>query len=1111
MKTPHATARPIRRWVAIALASILAATGAIAGTALPAAAAGPYTITGTLYGETASGTAPLPFTYLDAFDVDLPFGGDNQHSANTNEFGQFTIEIPAPAEYTIRFNCDTCNTDFVWEYLGHVKSDWDADTVTISDAAPTASVDFTLSAPSTISGVLVDELGSPLAGASVSAHRPASYNGQYDVTDENGVFTITGVPSGENVIETSPWDDSTLEDRKYYATSYFGGGTEIADATVINVAPGSTTGGKDFSAVLLPTFKARFVDEDGDPISGIYISRWTLNEQTGVYEDPRSGESLGSNADGWYGWSTRPGETYKYFFSDQYLPSVENQGEQQTRPERYESEWYNNASTLGTATPVTFADGSVEQKKVTVTLVEHAGAPTYLGGLEILRDPYDPQYLYSTAYTSFSPATVQIKREWFRDGVPVTDVSNSYELSEADAGADITVRVTATTAATVEDQTSGNTTVRTSPVFSVPGEQFTSTPTPTISGSAVVGSTLTADPKTWQPVPATRTYQWLRDGEPIAGATALTYTLVAADLGAVISFSTTGDLAGYDAVTTASAPTSAVLGVFTAPATIAKPTGTPSYGQTLTAVTGTWTPTPDSYLYQWFRDGEAISGATAATYTLATADIAAIISVQVRAVKAGYQVSSGKTSLTTDTVVGATLTRLNAASLSGTTVVGSTLTATPATYSPANTSTFAWLRGSEVISGETASTYTLTTADVGSTISFQQTFDELGGYKTPVPAKVTSAVVTAEALFTTAKPTISGSAKVGSTLTAKTGTWVPADATYSYAWTVGTTVVAETGPTLEILAGYKGKAISVAVTGTKSGYEPATSVASAKTAAVVTGTLTYGTPKLGGSAKVGGVITVNKGTWGPGEVTFAYKWLRNGKAISGATNASYTVGAADLGAKISVQVKGGKSGFTSVTRTSNVSKAIARGSIAGSKPVITGTPRVGSKLVADASTWGPGTIKKTYQWYLNGKAISKATAATYTVPASALKGKIAVRVVGSRAGFTTVTKTTSAVTIAAGVFTKGTPTVAGDVAVGSTLTGARGAWSPVTGTTFSYQWFAKDGETGTPAAIAGATKGTYKVTAAYQSSHIALRVVAKRSGFTSVSSLSAYATPVGAE
>jgi hypothetical protein len=59
---------------------------------------------------------------------------------------------------------------------------------------------------------------------------------------------------------------------------------------------------------------------------------------------------------------------------------------------------------------------------------------------------------------------------------------------------------------------------------------------PTISGTAEVGQTLTASPAsvTGSPTPA-RSWQWLRDGLNISGATSSTYTLVSADAGADVS------------------------------------------------------------------------------------------------------------------------------------------------------------------------------------------------------------------------------------------------------------------------------------------------------------------------------------------------------------------------------------------------------------------------------------------------------------------------------------------------------------------------------------------------------------------------------------------------
>lgn len=59
-------------------------------------------------------------------------------------------------------------------------------------------------------------------------------------------------------------------------------------------------------------------------------------------------------------------------------------------------------------------------------------------------------------------------------------------------------------------------------------------------------------------------------------------------------------------------------------------TGTAQQGQILTASTGTWSSSP-TYAYQWLRAGTAINGATASTYTLASADVGSTISVQVTA------------------------------------------------------------------------------------------------------------------------------------------------------------------------------------------------------------------------------------------------------------------------------------------------------------------------------------------------------------------------------------------------------------------------------------------------------------------------------------------------
>lgn len=58
---------------------------------------------------------------------------------------------------------------------------------------------------------------------------------------------------------------------------------------------------------------------------------------------------------------------------------------------------------------------------------------------------------------------------------------------------------------------------------------------PTVSGTAKVGRTLTATPGTWDPADVTTAYQWLRDGQPIDGATGATYRVQRADQGTTLS------------------------------------------------------------------------------------------------------------------------------------------------------------------------------------------------------------------------------------------------------------------------------------------------------------------------------------------------------------------------------------------------------------------------------------------------------------------------------------------------------------------------------------------------------------------------------------------------
>ncbi|MFT4217341.1 MAG: CAP domain-containing protein [Micropruina sp.] len=192
--------------------------------------------------------------------------------------------------------------------------------------------------------------------------------------------------------------------------------------------------------------------------------------------------------------------------------------------------------------------------------------------------------------------------------------------------------------------------VKVFPVGSVPTppKEFTKSPTPTISGTAQVGKTLTAKPGNWSPSPGFVSYQWYRDGEPIAGATSRTYLVDAAAKDAAVTVGVTAGRTGYETTTRTSKATKKVkAGTITA----AKPTitGTARVDRILTAVPGTWQPETTTFSYQWYRNSSTIKGATGATYTLKPADKGKKISVKVTGRAAGYT-TKAKTSAKTGKV-----------------------------------------------------------------------------------------------------------------------------------------------------------------------------------------------------------------------------------------------------------------------------------------------------------------------------------------------------------------------------------------------------------------------------------------------------------------------------
>jgi hypothetical protein len=183
------------------------------------------------------------------------------------------------------------------------------------------------------------------------------------------------------------------------------------------------------------------------------------------------------------------------------------------------------------------------------------------------------------------------------------------------------------------------------------------TSAPTVSGVAQVGQTLSAGVGSWTGSPTGYSYQWLRAGTSISGATGSQYVVTSSDVGNGIAVTITATNSGGSGLAT-SAYTNAVI--VAAPTNTALPTitGTAQVGQTLSAGVGSWTGSPYQYIYEWLRGGTIISGATGSQYVITSSDLGNGIAVRVRAVNGGG--STPATSAYTSTVIAAAAKYANA-------------------------------------------------------------------------------------------------------------------------------------------------------------------------------------------------------------------------------------------------------------------------------------------------------------------------------------------------------------------------------------------------------------------------------------------------------------------
>ena len=374
----------------------------------------------------------------------------------------------------------------------------------------------------------------------------------------------------------------------------------------------------------------------------------------------------------------------------------------------------------------------------------------------------------------------------------------TYMLSASDAGFALRIVVTASNGAGATAQAAAPTgIVGTNPPVNVVA--------PTVAGTARDGDVLTAADGLWiGPIVFQTTYDWWRCDPAganctiVPGAMAQSYVTGAADIGLTLRGRVTRTSAGGQTAAF-TLPTAAVVAA--PPRNLGAPqiSGAAGVGRTLTAARGAWAGTETiGYTHQWRRcaaDGSAcadIDGAVAPTYALAAGDGHASLRVVVTATNAvgsAPATSAATAEVQTDPPAGLTAPQIVAPA--GPLAAGAALSSQAGTWAGSLPIAFAyeWRRcdtaqaACSPISGATASSYALVTADVGKRIVLSVT--ATNAVASAASLSAATAAVLPEPPSNVAPPVVTASAgaRAGARVTATAGTWNGATPlTYTTTW-----------------------------------------------------------------------------------------------------------------------------------------------------------------------------------------------------------------------------------------------------------------------------------------------------------------------------------------
>jgi hypothetical protein len=197
------------------------------------------------------------------------------------QHGTYSISGLAPGQYEIDFGCGL-QSKYADQWFPDAQNAGSADLISAGPGR-TTGINAVLRSGGSISGVVTNKAGHPLAGICVTATRASGFTLAASVgqigqppTGSHGTYKISGLTPGRYDVSFTPCFGS-----HQYVPQWYRGAASLSSATAVTVRAGKTTAGIDGHLIVGGTVSGRVRNASGGPLRNICV--FVYDGRTGSY------------------------------------------------------------------------------------------------------------------------------------------------------------------------------------------------------------------------------------------------------------------------------------------------------------------------------------------------------------------------------------------------------------------------------------------------------------------------------------------------------------------------------------------------------------------------------------------------------------------------------------------------------------------------------------------------------------------------------------------------------------------------------------------------------------------------------------------------------------